>query len=171
MHNFFKFNWFLRNVVYCLFYKNKNLFCYIGKPIFLRNFSNFIFSKHVRVFPNSRFECERNATVIFGANITIGQNCHITCGEKITIGDHTVICPNVVISDIRHHYEDHIVPIIKQGFSTKPILIGNNVFIGSNVIILPGAVISDNAIIGAGTIVSGIVKKGEKRFYRVYKGK
>jgi acetyltransferase-like isoleucine patch superfamily enzyme len=39
-----------------------------------------------------------------------------------------------------------------------PIIIGNNVFIGNGVTILPGTTIEDNVIIGAGSIVKGVLK-------------
>lgn len=39
----------------------------------------------------------------------------------------------------------------------KPINIGRNVFIGARATILPGTVIGDNVIIGAGSVVKGII--------------
>jgi acetyltransferase-like isoleucine patch superfamily enzyme len=38
-----------------------------------------------------------------------------------------------------------------------PIKIGSNVFIGYGAIILPGTVIEDNCVIGAGSVVRGVV--------------
>lgn len=38
-----------------------------------------------------------------------------------------------------------------------PIKIGSNVFVGYGVIILPGTVIEDNCVIGAGSVVRGVI--------------
>lgn len=40
----------------------------------------------------------------------------------------------------------------------KPVKIGDNVFIGARAMILPGTVIGDNCIIGAGSVVKGILE-------------
>lgn len=40
----------------------------------------------------------------------------------------------------------------------RPIVVGRNVFIGMNVFILPGVEIGDDVIIGAGSVVRGVVE-------------
>ncbi|NVP02085.1 acyltransferase [Photobacterium damselae subsp. damselae] len=41
----------------------------------------------------------------------------------------------------------------------KPVIIGNNVYIGKGCLILPGTIIEDNVVIGAGSIVTGVLFK------------
>ena len=43
----------------------------------------------------------------------------------------------------------------------QSIEIGNNVWIGAGVIILPGAIIEDDVVIGAGSIVTGLLKSNQ----------
>ena len=40
------------------------------------------------------------------------------------------------------------------------IVIGNNVFIGAGCIVLPGTVIEDDVVIGAGSVVKGVLERG-----------
>lgn len=87
--------------------------------------------------------------------VKIGKGCRIwgkidTKYPKVSIGN------NVILGD-----ESRILthcPI--RGVNTKkmPIKIGNNVWIGFRCIILPGTIIEDRVLIGAGSIVSDIVK-------------
>ena len=71
----------------------------------------------------------------------------------MTIGDHCIFGENVKIYDHNHKYNDLSMPIGKQGFSSKEIVIEDNCWIASNVIILKGVHIGANSVIGAGVIV------------------
>jgi acetyltransferase-like isoleucine patch superfamily enzyme len=41
----------------------------------------------------------------------------------------------------------------------SPIIIGNNVFLGYGVTVLPGTIIDNNVIVGAGSLVRGVLKE------------
>lgn len=97
-------------------------------------------------------------------NITIGNNCrirrdaHITCANKIIIGDNLLTGTNVFITD-NSHGETLVEslrtspgdrPIISKG----PVIIGSNVWIGNNACILQNVTIGDGAIIGANAVVT-----------------
>ena len=80
----------------------------------------------------------------------------------------------VSIYDHNHNFRDFNKPISKQGFSTKPILIGNNVWVGGKVFIKSGITIGDNVIIGANSVVtkdvpSGMIAYGNPAKYRPIK--
>lgn len=70
----------------------------------------------------------------------------------ITIGDATLIGPNVTIATACHPYNHELR---KRGFQYNlPVTIGKNVWIGSGAMIMPGVTIGDNTIIGAGSVVT-----------------
>lgn len=76
--------------------------------------------------------------------IEIGNNCLITGGVSI----------------LAHDWSVHVIAnkYGKMLPGQRRTVIGNNVFIGLNSIILSGSHIGDNVIIGAGSVVSGIVE-------------
>lgn len=93
-----------------------------------------------------------------GGKISIGNNVFfnnfvsINCMDEINIGDDCLFGENVKIYDHDHVFDKKIL-IRNQGFKSKPINIGRNVWIGSNCAILKGITIGDNVVVGAGTIV------------------
>ena len=75
-------------------------------------------------------------SAIKGAQINIGDNCsintggHIVATQNITIKNNTHIGEYCSVRDQNHTFDDLNVPIHKQGFSSKPIVIGENCWIG-----------------------------------------
>lgn len=81
-----------------------------------------------------------------GDKCFINRNCLIAAHEKIDIGNDVTIGPGTYIYDHDHDGKD--------GYITKPVKIGNNVWIGAGCIILKGVMIGDNAVIAAGAVVT-----------------
>ena len=79
--------------------------------------------------------------------------------NTITIGDNTLIGPNVQIYTPSHPLKagERFTgdPAFPFRTSAQPVSIGSNVWIGGNVVILPGVTIGDGTTIGAGSIVTG----------------
>lgn len=96
--------------------------------------------------------------IIIGNHCSIGEYCHITAINKITIGDGLLTGRFVYIGDNAHgslSWEESIIPPVKRKLLSKgEIIIGQNVWIGDKVTILGGVTIGDNAIIGAGSVVN-----------------
>jgi acetyltransferase-like isoleucine patch superfamily enzyme len=111
--------------------------------------------------------------------IQIGNKCFINGGtdiisrSSIVIGDFVTIAWNVTIYDHDSHSLNHLErrndieqqlldnrtgDFIKNKLwtvvSTRPIIIGNDVWIGMNATILKGVTIGDGAIIAAGAVVT-----------------
>ncbi len=91
------------------------------------------------------------------------SNSAIYCAEKITVGDNVMIGGSCKIWDTDFHPLNTLLRTENpnEGYKTKPIIIGNNVFIGGFSIILKGTTIGDGSIIGAGSVVSGTIPAGE----------
>lgn len=96
--------------------------------------------------------------IIIGDNCSIGEYCHITAINKITIGDGLLTGRFVYIGDNAHgglSLEEAGTPPQQRKLTTKgEVKIGNNVWIGDKVSIFSGVTIGDNVIIGAGSIVT-----------------
>ena len=97
----------------------------------------------------------------YGQHVRIGKNCFINVNavfldcNTITIGDNTLIGPNVQIYTPSHPLKaaERFTgePDFPFRTSAQPVSIGNNVWIGGNVVILPGVTIGDGTTIGAGS--------------------
>jgi acetyltransferase-like isoleucine patch superfamily enzyme len=93
-----------------------------------------------------------------GARVSIGTGCFIHAGSGgVTIGDDSMISPNVSIVGSNYRYERLDLPIQRQGETSKGVAIGNDVWIGVGCAILDGAVIGDHAIVAPNAVVSGHV--------------
>lgn len=68
----------------------------------------------------------------------------------VTIGDDAFIAPQVQLITENHGLE----PDRRRYITSRPIIIGKNVWIGAGVIILPGVHIGDGAVVGAGSVVT-----------------
>lgn len=88
------------------------------------------------------------------------MNCTLLDTGKITIGENTLIGPDVKIYTAVHPVSaEERIYTDETGRSairtqTAPVVIGNHVWIGGGAIILPGVTIGDNAVVGAGSVVT-----------------
>lgn len=94
----------------------------------------------------------------YGYNIKVGKNfyanynCVFLDCAPITIGDNTMLGPNVNLYTASHPIEYRVRDKgVEYAF---PITIGSHVWIGGNTTILPGVSIGDNTVIGAGSVVT-----------------
>lgn len=87
-----------------------------------------------------------------GNHVYANFNFTVADDTYVTIGDNTMIGPNVTMSSAAHP----ILPELRQhGYQYNlPITIGQNCWLGAGVIVLPGVTIGDNSVIGAGAVVT-----------------
>lgn len=84
----------------------------------------------------------------FYANFNL---CILDCGI-VTIGDRTMMGPNVSICAATHEVE---VQSRRENVEfAGPVTIGDDCWIGGHVVILPGVTIGDGCTIGAGSVVT-----------------
>lgn len=88
-----------------------------------------------------------------GDDVFFNAYCSVNCRDNITIGDGTIIGEGVKFYD-HDHCLDSNRKVIRDKFTTSPIIIGSNVWIGANVVILKGVTIGNNSIISAGAVVT-----------------
>lgn len=100
----------------------------------------------------------------FEPEVSIGRDCHIgaynhiTCVNKIVIGDGFVSGKWVTITDNSHGDTDLnslTIPVSKRPIVSKgPVIIGKNVWIGDKATILPGVTIGDGVVVAANSVVT-----------------
>jgi len=93
-----------------------------------------------------------------GNNVHIGDNAYISAKGGLYIGDNTHISRNLLLYTDNHNYQGELLPY-DDTYVLKKVTIEKNVWIGMNVTILPGTYIHEGAIIGAGSVVSGVINK------------
>lgn len=109
----------------------------------------------VNISPTASFGNGRN--IILGDRARIGAGCSIWAGNgsaKITIGDDTMLAPNVMITASNYRFGDGS-PINLQPMDEHDVHIGRDVWLAYGAVVLPGTTIGDGAIIGAGAVVRG----------------
>jgi acetyltransferase-like isoleucine patch superfamily enzyme len=99
-----------------------------------------------------------------GRNCNVSDNVHIGCTNQITIADNFLCGSRVIISDHAHGLYSGAEqsppgqpPMQRQLTSDRAVIIGRNVWIGDGTAILGGAHIGDGAIIGANSVVNGLI--------------
>ena len=98
------------------------------------------------------FRCVYGKNISLGDHVYINFLCVILDGNRVRIGDHVMIGPNVQIYTAAH---DLKARARNRGMEmAKPISIEDNVWIGGAAILLPGVSIGRNAVVGAGSVVT-----------------
>ena len=96
--------------------------------------------------------------IFIGDNVSLMDNCAISCMDKIIVGNGTLMGANVFITDNLHgrSVEDElpIRPNMRNLYSSGPVIIGKNVWLGRNVCIMPGVIIGDYSVVGANAVVT-----------------
>jgi lipopolysaccharide O-acetyltransferase len=102
-----------------------------------------------------------------GDNVNVSDRVHIACIDRVSIGAGTLIGSRVIITDHAHGvYRDseaglqsdpETLPVERLLDSPGPVTIGRNVWIGDGVAVLPGSDIGDGAVIGANSVVRGVI--------------
>jgi len=96
--------------------------------------------------------------LIIGSNVSIGEHSHITCANKLIIGNNVLTGKKVLITDNAHGSSKRrildIAPIIRKVVSNGPVIIDDNVWVGEKASIMPNVHIGKGAIIGANAVVT-----------------
>ena len=100
------------------------------------------------------FACINNAVgdVIIGDYTRVGL--HNTIIGPVTIGSHVNLAQGITVTALNHNFADPSRRIDEQGVSTKPVVIGDDVWIGANAVILPGVTIGHHCVVAAGAVVT-----------------
>lgn len=152
----FKIFWIIRGLIYKPFFAKFDFPSYIGKPIFIGNFKRIFIGKRVRIFPGARIEViNKNSSIVFEDNISIGQNFHATSGGDLVIGRNTTFAENIMITNIDHDYQEIDKHILDQKHVINETKIGENCFIGFGAVIQAGTILGRQCVVGSNSVVRG----------------
>jgi acetyltransferase-like isoleucine patch superfamily enzyme len=91
-------------------------------------------------------------------DVTIGDHTrigiHNTIIGPVCIGSHVNLAQGITVTALNHNFEDASKRIDEQGISTKPVVIGDDVWIGANAVILPGVTVGSHCVVAAGAVVT-----------------
>lgn len=93
--------------------------------------------------------------LIIGSRVFFNNNCLVACRSKIVVEDECIFGPNVCVYDHDHLFDEN--GIDNYNFSCKDVHIRHGCWIGAGAIILKGTDIGEGSIVGAGTVIKGIV--------------
>jgi acetyltransferase-like isoleucine patch superfamily enzyme len=92
--------------------------------------------------------------VSIGAKSVLGQECTLSCYQRISIGRECMLADRAMLIDFDHSFSDVERPTRLQGIVKRDVRVGNNVWIGHGASILHGVTIGDNAVVGTGAVVT-----------------
>lgn len=135
---------------------------FIQRGLFLRGGEYICVGKHTRIDRNNILTAwaltERIPQLRIGDHCDIGQYNHITCVNRIIIGNGVLTGRWVTITDNSHgnsSYESlSMRPSLRKVESKGEVLIGDNVWIGDKCTILPNVHIGDGVIVAANSVVT-----------------
>lgn len=110
--------------------------------------SQLIIGNRVMLYNQVNFYLDApGAKILIGDNTYINRRTEIMAKESVSIGRGCAISWDVVITDTDYHQ-------LEGTISTKPIVIGDEVWIGCKSIVLKGVTIGNGAVVAAGSVVT-----------------
>lgn len=96
--------------------------------------------------------------MVIGDCVTIGMRVHITCANRIFIGNGVVVSRQTLITDNAHGASKRVLldipPMSRPVSSNGPVTIEDNVWIGEKASIMPNVHIGRGAIVAANAVVT-----------------
>lgn len=134
----------------------------VQRGLFLRGGKFIIIGKKTRIDRNNILTAwpltSKIPELIIGENCDIGQYNHITCVNKVFIGNGVLTGRWVTITDNSHgnsSYESLLQrPSLRKVESKGEVYIGDNVWIGDKCTILPNVHIGKGVIVAANSVVT-----------------
>jgi maltose O-acetyltransferase len=94
-----------------------------------------------------------------GSGVVMSTGIVLHCAESIDVGDLTIIGEYTTITDSGHRRTPPSVAI-HHASTSRPVVIGRNVWVGAHAVITPGVTVGDQAFVGAGAVVTKDVAPG-----------
>lgn len=119
---------------------------------------NFSVGENSSIMSYCVLEGDEKGECIIGDGISLGEYSHITCVNRVVLGDGLLTGRFVLITDNSHGKgildEGEVAPLLREVYSKGEVVIGKNVWLGDKVTILPNVHIGDNVVVGANSVVT-----------------
>jgi len=102
-------------------------------------------------------KCGSETIVSIGDRCLFGRGSGIVGHLSIEIGNDVWAGHHIYITDQNHGFDDPDLPISQQVQPERPVRIGDGSWIGHGAVILPGSRIGRHVVIGANSVVSGVI--------------
>ena len=137
-------------------------------PIQIRGYKHIDFGVGATFGVGCRIEAypylHKGNIIEFGNGIEMNDYVHITGINSVIIGNNVLIASKIYISDSNHgsykgdkEDSDPRTIVGKRNVQASQVIIGDNVWLGESVSVLAGSNIGKCSIIGANSVVNGII--------------
>ena len=103
-----------------------------------------------------RIIASKNSVLNIGDDCCFNMNCLVSANKYVSIGNHCLIGPGVIITDNDHRFEKNKGISCNQ-YQNGKITIEEECWIGANSVILRDTHIGRGCVIGAGCVIKGDV--------------
>lgn len=138
-----------------------------GSTLLIEKHSSVRFGNLVYVRKGTDIEAHDSAAIVIGDRVFFSKDCMIVARAGIRIGSDCLFGEQVSIYDHNHRHTEQGIAFRDQGFDSKAVVIGNNVWVGAKAFIASGVTIGDNVVIGAGAVITKDVPSNTLAFNRV----
>jgi len=103
----------------------------------------------------------KGGRLIIEDNVGINDGSVIGVMEEVCIGTNTAIAEYVMIRDHDHNYSEICIGQSSNGYKIDRVKIGKGCWIGYGSVLTKGVSLSDGVIVGANSVVTKSINKGE----------
>jgi acetyltransferase-like isoleucine patch superfamily enzyme len=134
----------------------------IHRPDWLYGTKSISVGKGVLVMPGAWLAVERQAwergpVLRIGDGVAMRTNCTISAAESIVVEDDVVFGGGVTIVDSDHTWDAGHPNVLYNPLVTSPVRIGRGSWVGDRATVLRGTDIGEFCLIGAGSVVRGVI--------------
>jgi acetyltransferase-like isoleucine patch superfamily enzyme len=109
--------------------------------------------RNCRIRPGVLIKGCKNVRI--GSDVYLGECSRITAyGANIDIQDNVLIAENVYISSRNHRFKDVSLSIAEQGYSSKNVIVSENVWLAYGSVITAGSHVPSGSVVAANTVFS-----------------
>jgi acetyltransferase-like isoleucine patch superfamily enzyme len=134
----------------------------IYRPDWLYGTKSMVIGEGVLVMPGAWLAVERQAqgggpVLHIGDRVAMRTNCTISAAESIVLEDDVVFGGGVTVVDSDHTWDAGNPNVLYNPLETSPVRIGRGSWVGDRATVLRGSDIGEFCLIGAGSVVRGVI--------------